>query len=89
MLITHSAVADVVVIGLPDEERGKIVVAAVQPAEGIVPDGMAAATLTAFARAAPGGVKTPQRIDFSDTLPREPTGKLMKRVLREGYLANS
>ncbi|QQV77380.1 acyl-CoA synthetase [Sphingomonas aliaeris] len=86
VLIAHPAVADVAVIGLPDEDMGEIVVAVVQPAESVIAPDLAA-TLTAFVRAQLGGVKTPRRIDFASALPREPTGKLMKRTLRDAYLA--
>ncbi|KTT70287.1 MULTISPECIES: acyl-CoA synthetase [Sphingomonas] len=86
LLVTHPAVADVAVIGVPCEEMGEMVLAVVQPAPGVVADDALAAELRAFARVALGGVKTPRRVDFVAELPREPTGKLVKRTLRERYL---
>ena len=86
LLVTHPAVADVAVIGIPDEEMGERVIAVVQPAPDAMPGDDLAADLIAFARSHLGGVKTPRRIDFVVELPREPTGKLMKRKLRDAYL---
>lgn len=86
LLVTHPAVFDVAVIGIPDEEMGERVIAVVQPAPTVTPDSNLAAELIAYARTNLGGVKTPRRIDFVPELPREPTGKLMKRKLREAYL---
>ncbi|PXA86470.1 acyl-CoA synthetase [Nostoc sp. 3335mG] len=84
-LVTHSKVADVAVIGVPDEEMGECVLAVVQPAVGIAPDDRLAEELCAFAREALGGVKAPRRYEFRPDLPREPTGKLMKRTLIDEY----
>ena len=87
LLVTHPAVADAAVIGVPCEEMGEMVIGVVQPAPGVVADAALAEELRGFARAALGGVKTPRRIDFVDELPREPTGKLFKRALRDSYAA--
>ncbi|MDB5676737.1 MAG: acyl-CoA synthetase [Sphingomonas bacterium] len=87
LLITHSAVFDVAVIGVPCEEMGERVIAVVQPMPGVAGDAALAEELIAFARRELGGVKTPRRIYFTIELPREPTGKLMKRKVREAYLA--
>ena len=87
LLVTHPAVADVAVIGMPCDEMGETVLAVVQPAPGVTPDANLAEELLTFARRELGGVKTPRRIDFVDELPREPTGKLFKRKLRDRYCA--
>ncbi len=86
LLVTHPAVFDVAVIGIPDEEMGERVIAVVQPAPNVTPDNELAVELIAYARTNLGSVKTPRRIDFVLDLPREPTGKLMKRKLRDAYL---
>lgn len=85
LLITHPAVADVAVIGAPDEEMGERVVAVVQPVAWAEAGPDLANALMRMARDQLGGVKAPRQIDFRQTLPREPTGKLLKRLIRDDY----
>jgi long-chain acyl-CoA synthetase len=85
LLITHPRVADVAVIGAPDAEMGERVVAVVQPVSWRDAGPDLAKDLSRMAREALGGVKTPRQIDFRKALPREPTGKLMKRLIRDEY----
>ncbi|WP_375390911.1 acyl-CoA synthetase [uncultured Sphingomonas sp.] len=85
VLVTHPDVADVAVIGAPDEEMGETVVAVVQPRDMALAGPALAAALTAFARAQLSHVKCPRRIDFRAELPRHDTGKLYKRQLRDEY----
>lgn len=86
-LIGHAKVADVAVIGGPHAEMGEEVIAVVQPMDMAEAGDALAAELTAFCRTALSGVKTPRRIDFRPELPRHPTGKLYKRLLRDEYWA--
>jgi long-chain acyl-CoA synthetase len=85
LLVTHPKVADAAVVGAPHEEMGEEVVAVIQPAAGQTAGAELAAELMAFARANLSHVKTPRRIDFMDELPRHPTGKLYKRLIRDAY----
>lgn len=85
-LVSHSKVADAAVFGIPDEEMGERVVAIVQPFDWREAGPKLAEELLAWARGSMGGVKCPRQIDFRRDLPREPTGKLMKRHLRNAYL---
>lgn len=85
LLITHPKVADAAVVGAPCEEMGEKVVAVIQPMN-LGDDQVALAEeLMTFARANLSHVKSPRRIDFMDELPRHPTGKLYKRLIRDAY----
>ena len=84
-LVMHPKVADVAVFGIPDDEMGESVMAAVQPAEGIEADADLEAEIRTFAREHIAHYKCPKHIEFLDELPRLPTGKLYKRKLRDQY----
>ncbi len=86
-LTMHPSVLDVAVIGLPDDEMGEQVRAVVQVADGVRPGPELAEELIAHVRARIAHFKAPRAVDFVDALPRTPTGKLVKRRLRESYLA--
>jgi len=85
LLVTHPKVADVAVIGAPDEEMGEKVVAVIQPADWNGRSDALKAELAAFCRANLSHVKTPRAFDFMEELPRHATGKLYKRLIRDAY----
>jgi long-chain acyl-CoA synthetase len=81
-LAQHPGVAEVAVIGVPDERWGETVMALVIPRDGAVP---AAEELVAFARERLAGYKLPRVVAFVDDLPRTPSGKVLKRELRARF----
>lgn len=87
VLGNHPAVRDVAVFGVPHAEYGEQVKAAVELEEGHEPSDALAEDLIAFARRALAGYKAPRSIDFLAELPRTPTGKLYKRLIRDPYWA--
>jgi len=90
VLINHPAVMDVAVFGVPNDDFGEEVKAVVQPLT-MPADDLAAATLEreliAYCRSHLAGPKCPRSIDFREELPRHPTGKLYKRLLKDEYWA--
>jgi long-chain acyl-CoA synthetase len=89
VLAEHPAVADVGVFGVPDDEWGESVRAAVELLPGAEPSPRLAGELIAFARQRLAGYKVPRAIDFEPRLPRDTTGKLYVRRLRERHLAGA
>jgi long-chain acyl-CoA synthetase len=87
-LITHPKVADAAVFGVPNEDLGEEVKAVIQPVDGVHPGPELAAELIAFCRQHLAAIKCPRSVDFEDELPRLPTGKLYKRLLRDRYWAD-
>jgi long-chain acyl-CoA synthetase len=81
----HAGVADVAVFGVPDEDMGEQIKAVVEPMDGVVADEALRASILEHIRGKLGKYKWPRTIDFMDELPREPTGKLLKRKLRDPY----
>ncbi len=82
VLIGHDAVADVAVIGVPDDKWGETPVAVIVPANGHPPD---AATLVSWANERLGRQQRLRGVHFMDELPRNANGKVLKRELRDRF----
>jgi len=78
----HPDVEEVAVIGVPDEKWGEAVKAVVAPKKGRSPS---PAEIIAYARERIAAYKAPKSIDFIEALPRNPSGKILRRELREPY----
>ena len=85
LLITHPKVADAAVFGVPNEDLGEEVKAVVQVIDGIAADDALIEELMTFCGAHLSRQKCPRSIDFHPELPRLPTGKLYKRLLKDQY----
>jgi len=84
-LALHPGVADIAVLGVPDDDLGERVVAFVQPADGADPGTDLAEDILAFACARIARYKVPREVHFRDALPRTATGKMVKRTLQQEY----
>ncbi|HUQ39909.1 MAG TPA: AMP-binding protein [Acidimicrobiales bacterium] len=85
LLTMHPAVMDVAVFGVPDDDFGEQVKAVVQPVDPAAAGPELEAELIAWCRERLAAFKCPRSIDFAAELPRHPTGKLYKRLLRDPY----
>lgn len=88
-LVMHELVADVAVFGVPNDDFGEEVKAVIQLQDGSIPKGTDATSLAedlmAYTRTKMAAFKVPRSVDFIEALPRLPTGKLYKRLLRDKY----
>jgi long-chain acyl-CoA synthetase len=87
VLQEHPAIADVGVFGIPNDEWGEEVKAAVELAEGVEASDALIAEILAFAREHLAGYKVPRSVDVETKLPRTAAGKLYVRRLKEKYWA--
>ncbi len=84
-LLAHPAVEDVAVFGIPNDEWGQAVKAAIQLRDGFKPSSDLEAGIVDWAQEKMARYKAPRSIDFHDQLPRYSNGKLHRRVLRDAY----
>ncbi|MCU1356009.1 MAG: acyl-CoA synthetase [Acidimicrobiales bacterium] len=84
-LINHPKVQDVAVFGIPHADWGEEIKAVVETPDGVVGDDAVAAEILEWAATRMAKFKLPKTVDFTETLPREPNGKLIKRKLRDPY----
>jgi acyl-CoA synthetase (AMP-forming)/AMP-acid ligase II len=88
VLINHPKVADVAVFGVPNEDFGEEVKAVVQPLNWADATPALAEDLVAYCKQHLSAIKCPRSVDFERELPRHPTGKLYKRLIRDRYWGN-
>ncbi len=78
-LMTHPAVRDAAVVGMPDEDYGEVPLAYVVPETGTEPG---TAELLAHVAGLLAPYKRPRRVEFIEQVPRNPAGKIIKKLLR-------
>lgn len=88
LLVMHPKVADVAVIGVPNEDFGEEVKAVVQPVDWADAGPAFEAELLEYCKTQLSAIKCPRSVDFEEELPRHPTGKLYKRLIRDRYWDN-
>jgi len=84
-ILAHPGVGDVAVFGVPDNDMGEQIKAVIEPAAGYDAGDELAVSVMEHLAGRLAKFKWPRSIDFTDELPREPTGKLLKRQLRDPY----
>lgn len=82
---SHPKVKDIAVFGIPDDDMGEAIKAVVEPADGVEANDDLREELMAFARENLAKFKLPRSMDFTEALPRQASGKLYKRLLRDEY----
>ena len=89
VLAMHPKVMDVAVFGVPNEDFGEEVKAVVQLVDAAMASDVLGDELIAYCRRHLADIKCPRSVDFRDELPRHPTGKLYKRLLKDEYWEKS
>lgn len=84
-IMQHPKVADVAVFGIPNDDWGEEIKAVVEPLPGNEPGPELEAEILGFLDGRIAKLKWPKSIDFTDEMPRDPSGKLYKRKLRDPY----
>src|SRR5207249_2290710 len=84
-LLTHPKVADAAVFGIPHEDWGEEIKAVIEPEPGALPGPELTEELLAHCRERLARFKIPRSIDYTDDMPRDPSGKLYRRKLRDPY----
>ena len=85
VLLGFPKVGDVAVFGIPHDDWGEEIKAVIEPADGVEPSDELAAEILEYCSTRLAKFKTPKSIDFTDSMPRDPNGKLYKRKLRDPY----
>ena len=88
VLIGHPKLADVAVFGIPSEDLGEIVMAVVQPLDGVEASDALREEIFEFCKEELARYKQPRQLEFIEEMPRDPNGKLYKRKLRDPYWAH-
>ena len=87
VLLSHPRVGDAAVFGIPDDDWGEQVKAVIEPMPGASAGEALAREILGFCEGRLAKYKCPRSIDFTDSMPRDPNGKLYKRKLRDPYWA--
>ena len=87
VLLKHPAIADVCTVGVPNDEWGEEVKSVVMLKEGVDGTAEMADELISFARDHLPAFKSPRTVEFVDDLPRLPSGKIQRRLVREPFWA--
>ena len=84
-LLQHDSVADAATVGAPDDEWGERVVSVIELREGYRPDEALIEDLLGHCRESLAHFKCPRSIEFRDSLPRSDAGKIVRRLVRDGF----
>ena len=85
VLTSHPKVGDVAVFGIPNDDWGEEIKAVIEPAPGVAAGDALRDEILAFCGDKLARFKLPKSIDFTDSMPRDPNGKLYKRKLRDPF----